>query len=59
MKTMYVGNLPSDTTEDDVRQLFSQFGTVLKDMASHGHRRHVASVTDCRERDDAVHDLFE
>ena len=28
MKTMYVGNLPPATTEDEVRQLFSQFGTV-------------------------------
>jgi RNA recognition motif-containing protein len=28
MKTMYVGNLPPETTEDDVRKLFSQYGTV-------------------------------
>lgn len=28
MKTMYVGNLAPETTEDDVRQLFSQYGTV-------------------------------
>jgi len=28
MKSMYVDNLPPETTEDDVRQLFSQFGTV-------------------------------
>ena len=28
MKTMYVGNLPPDTTEDDILQLFSQYGTV-------------------------------
>ena len=28
MKTMYVGNLPPETTEDEIRQLFSQYGTV-------------------------------
>lgn len=28
MKTMYVRNLPPDTTEDDVRELFSRYGTV-------------------------------
>lgn len=28
MKSMHVGNLPPETTEEDVRQLFSQFGTV-------------------------------
>ncbi|KPK39580.1 MAG: RNA-binding protein [Gammaproteobacteria bacterium SG8_47] len=28
MKTMYVGNLAPDTTEEDVRALFSQYGTV-------------------------------
>ena len=28
MKTMYVGNLPPVTTEDDIRQLFSKYGTV-------------------------------
>jgi RNA recognition motif-containing protein len=28
MKTMYVGNLAPETNEDDVRELFSQFGTV-------------------------------
>lgn len=28
MKTMYVGNLPPDTTEDEIRQLFSEYGTV-------------------------------
>ena len=28
MKSMHVGNLPPETTEDDVRQLFSQYGTV-------------------------------
>ncbi len=28
MKTMFVSNLPTDITEDDIRQLFSQYGTV-------------------------------
>ena len=28
MKTIYVGNLPFDASEDDVRELFSQHGTV-------------------------------
>jgi RNA recognition motif-containing protein len=28
MKKMYVGNLPPNTTEDDIRELFSQHGTV-------------------------------
>ena len=28
MKTMYVSNLPPDTTEDEIRYLFSQYGTV-------------------------------
>lgn len=28
MKTMFVGNLPPVTTEDEIRQLFSQYGTV-------------------------------
>lgn len=28
MKTMYVGNLAPETTEDDVRELFAQYGTV-------------------------------
>ena len=28
MKTMYIGNLPPDTTEDDIHQLFSRYGTV-------------------------------
>lgn len=28
MKTIYVGNLPFSATEDEVRQLFSQYGTV-------------------------------
>ena len=28
MKTMYVGNLAPDTTEDDIYQLFSPYGTV-------------------------------
>ena len=28
MKTMYVSNLPLDTTENDIRHLFSQYGTV-------------------------------
>jgi RNA recognition motif-containing protein len=30
MKTVYVGNLPPDTTENDVRQLFSEYGTVRR-----------------------------
>lgn len=28
MKTLYVGNLPWQTTEDDLNEFFSQFGTV-------------------------------
>lgn len=28
MKTLYVGNLTLDTTEDDIRRLFSEYGTV-------------------------------
>ncbi len=28
MKTIYVGNLPFDATEDQVRQLFEQYGKV-------------------------------
>ena len=28
MKTMYVSNLPPDITEDEIRHLFSQYGTV-------------------------------
>lgn len=28
MKTMFVGNLAPETREDDVRELFAQFGTV-------------------------------
>ncbi len=28
MKTMYVGNLPPETTEEEIRQLFAQYGTV-------------------------------
>ncbi len=28
MKRLYVGNLPSDATEDSVTTLFSQYGTV-------------------------------
>ena len=28
MKKIYVGNLPFSATEDEIRQLFSQYGTV-------------------------------
>ena len=28
MKKMFVGNLPTDTSEDSVRSLFSEYGTV-------------------------------
>ncbi len=28
MKSIYVGNLPFDSNEDDIRELFQQFGTV-------------------------------
>ena len=28
MKTMFVANLPNSMTEDEMRQLFSQYGTV-------------------------------
>lgn len=28
MKKMFIGNLPSDTSEQSVRQLFSEYGTV-------------------------------
>jgi len=30
MKTIYVGNLPFEVSEDDVRQLFGQYGDVTK-----------------------------
>ncbi len=30
MKTIFVGNLPTDATEDEVRELFSQHGKVRK-----------------------------
>lgn len=30
MKTIYVGNLPFEVSEDDVRQLFAQYGDVTK-----------------------------
>lgn len=30
MKTIYVGNLPFDASEDDVQQLFGQYGEVAK-----------------------------
>ena len=29
-KNLYVGNLPFSTTDDDLRQVFSQYGTVTK-----------------------------
>jgi RNA recognition motif-containing protein len=29
-KNLYVGNLPYDTTADDLREAFSQFGTVSR-----------------------------
>jgi RNA recognition motif-containing protein len=28
MKTIYVGNLPFGSSEDDIRQLFAQYGSV-------------------------------
>lgn len=28
MKKLFIGNLPSDSSEDAVRQLFSEYGTV-------------------------------
>ena len=28
MKKIFIGNLPSDTNEEDIRTLFSEFGTV-------------------------------
>ena len=28
MKTIYVGNLPFSSTEDDLRELFAQYGSV-------------------------------
>ena len=28
MKKMFIGNLPNDATEETVRELFSEFGTV-------------------------------
>lgn len=28
MKTMFVANLPNSMTEDEIRQLFSEYGTV-------------------------------
>lgn len=30
MKTIYVGNLPFEASEEDVQQLFSQYGEVAK-----------------------------
>jgi RNA recognition motif-containing protein len=30
VRTIYVGNLPFDTTEDDLRDLFRQYGEVSK-----------------------------
>jgi RNA recognition motif-containing protein len=30
MKTVFIGNLNPDTREDDVRELFSQYGTVRR-----------------------------
>jgi RNA recognition motif-containing protein len=29
-KNLYVGNLPFNTTDDELRQVFSQYGTVTK-----------------------------
>ena len=28
MKKLFIGNLPTDTSEDDLQNLFSEFGTV-------------------------------
>ena len=30
MKTLFIGNLPSDTSEEDLTVLFGQFGTTRK-----------------------------
>lgn len=30
MKTLFVGNIPSQATEADINELFSQYGTVRK-----------------------------
>lgn len=30
MRTIYVGNLPFETTEDDLRELFGRYGEVVK-----------------------------
>jgi len=30
MKTMFVGNIASQATEDDIKELFSEYGTVRK-----------------------------
>ena len=32
MKNIYVGNLPFSSTEDEVRDLFAQYGEVLADL---------------------------
>jgi RNA recognition motif-containing protein len=30
MKRLFIGNLPTDATEDEIKELFSQHGTVRK-----------------------------
>ncbi len=30
MKTLFVGNLPPEATEDEIKELFSQYGNVRK-----------------------------
>lgn len=30
MKTLFIGNIPTDASEEEIKELFSQYGTVRK-----------------------------